>query len=464
MSGSDEETRPISVAELLARNGTLGAPPVSRRRRKRNKGEARTVAELTGEIPILTPVTEVKPVVRAPEAVTTAPAPVEPAPEPAEPAPETAELVAEPAEPVAEPAVEPVDEAPAEIAPEDTADTATQTVVEEAAETAEDTHQDAAPAVADADRNGQVPAPQTAEEADYEAHIRQRDDDIESLRHGPRRRPSFFRKPRLPERPSTPEPVAAPETNGTAEAIHSAETTSAVEPAGTIGTAETEAAAINATAETVSPPEAISSAETVTLGVVDDESDAEHMTFDPVEEAEADPSHEDLAQLAAIKAVSVKPPTEPEPVSTPTTGAALLGAPPMPDLATRQGVGPATAAGKSDLDLVGQFLGDRDLTTRDHSPKPAAGAPRRQAVRNTLWAVGQCFLSVAFGAGLFFAFDQLWRWSNVVAFVLSVLVILGLVVGVRVVRKAEDFTSTMIAVLVGALVTLGPLVLHLPAS
>ena len=45
------------------------------------------------------------------------------------------------------------------------------------------------------------------------------------------------------------------------------------------------------------------------------------------------------------------------------------------------------------------------------------------------------------------------------ALALSVLVILGLVVGVRVVRKTEDIASTLIAVAVGAMVTLGPLAL-----
>ena len=75
------------------------------------------------------------------------------------------------------------------------------------------------------------------------------------------------------------------------------------------------------------------------------------------------------------------------------------------------------------------------------------------------WIVGQCIIAVAFGAGLFIAFDQLWKWNNIVALVLSVLVILGLVVGVRVVRKTEDIGSTLIAVAVGALVTLGPLAL-----
>ena len=47
-------TRPISVAELLARNGTIGAPAVTRRRRRRRgDSDAVTVAELTGEIPVI---------------------------------------------------------------------------------------------------------------------------------------------------------------------------------------------------------------------------------------------------------------------------------------------------------------------------------------------------------------------------------------------------------------------------
>ncbi len=84
---------------------------------------------------------------------------------------------------------------------------------------------------------------------------------------------------------------------------------------------------------------------------------------------------------------------------------------------------------------------------------------RAESMRFTGMVVLQSFLAVAFGAGLFIAFDQLWRWNNIVALVLSVLVILGLVVGVRVVRKTEDIGSTLIAVAVGALVTLGPLAL-----
>ena len=73
--------------------------------------------------------------------------------------------------------------------------------------------------------------------------------------------------------------------------------------------------------------------------------------------------------------------------------------------------------------------------------------------------VGQCLIAVAFGAGLFIAFDQLWKWNTVVALILGVLVILGLAGGVRVVRKTEDIGSTLTAVAVGALVTFGPLAL-----
>ncbi len=84
---------------------------------------------------------------------------------------------------------------------------------------------------------------------------------------------------------------------------------------------------------------------------------------------------------------------------------------------------------------------------------------RSETMRVGGMVVLQSILAVGFGAGLFIAFDQLWRWNNIVALVLSVLVILGLVVGVRVVRKTEDIASTLIAVAVGALVTLGPLAL-----
>jgi hypothetical protein len=102
--------------------------------------------------------------------------------------------------------------------------------------------------------------------------------------------------------------------------------------------------------------------------------------------------------------------------------------------------------------------GPEDIDLDDDEAAEAAPSTMSSFLRGAL-VVGQCIIAVAFGAGLFFAFDQLWKWNNIVALVLSVLVILGLVVGVRVVRKTEDIGSTLIAVAVGALVTLGPLAL-----
>jgi len=95
----------------------------------------------------------------------------------------------------------------------------------------------------------------------------------------------------------------------------------------------------------------------------------------------------------------------------------------------------------------------------DEGEAVEADQPQGGVFLRGVWVVAQCILAVAFGAGLFIAFDLLWKWNNIVALVLSVLVILGLVVGVRVVRKTEDIGSTLIAVAVGALVTLGPLAL-----
>ncbi|BBZ62728.1 hypothetical protein [Mycolicibacterium monacense] len=103
-------------------------------------------------------------------------------------------------------------------------------------------------------------------------------------------------------------------------------------------------------------------------------------------------------------------------------------------------------------------LDEHDLRDDLRDDDVEAGG-RMSAFLRGAWIVGQCIIAVAFGAGLFIAFDQLWKWNNIVALVLSVLVILGLVVGVRVVRKTEDIGSTLIAVAVGALVTLGPLAL-----
>ena len=334
MTGPEDShgsTRPISVAELLAKNGTIGAPPVGgRRRRRRGDTDSVTVAELTGEIPIVRG-QDVE------EAETTRTLPV----------------VAD--EPVADAGPAPTTNGAAghvdEAEPEDY-----------------DVDDDYADAV-----------------AGYASHIEERDVDADPV--------DFFAPP--PRRPQyTPDPRRF--------------RTSA-----------------SRGAEQMSPD------------LVDDE---DLTVVEPPEIEDED----------AEAAVGEKDNDEPPSYLRSTAGPLFGGQTVADDLARR-----GAPAAPGDV-RRGAPPRPEDIDLEDE--EGTAPAPMSSFLR-AAWVVGQCIIAVAFGAGLFIAFDQLWKWNNIVALVLSVLVILGLVVGVRVVRKTEDIGSTLIAVAVGALVTLGPLAL-----
>ena len=61
--------------------------------------------------------------------------------------------------------------------------------------------------------------------------------------------------------------------------------------------------------------------------------------------------------------------------------------------------------------------------------------------------------------GLFWGFRELWEWSVPFALVLAVVVIFSIVTVTHVVRRSRDLATTLLAVGVGLLVTIGPLVL-----
>ena len=324
---SDDSTRPISVAELLARNGTIGAPPVSgRRRRRRGNSAAVTVAELTGEIPVIR--VDEPPVAQSEE------------PEEQQESWEYAEYEAE--EYVAEEYV-----AEEYVAAEVTAEEYV------AAEVT------AGEYVAEEVTAGEV----TAEPVDAATVV-------------------VYAQPE-PILVAAPPPLAAdplPRRERGPTLSHDPRPLRRV-------------------------------------------SGAEQMTYDPVYDPEdsglIDEPAEDVDELRSYLH---------------STGGELFGGDTVADDLVRRGAEP---------DFV-----------------VAAGAvSRADALRNGVVAVLQSVLAVLLGAGLFIGFDQLWRWNNIVALVLSVLVILGLVVAVRLVRKTEDIASTLTAVAVGALVTLGPLAL-----
>jgi hypothetical protein len=355
MKDSDDpsSTRPISVAELLARNGTIGAPPAGgRRRRRRGNSDAVTVAELTGEMPIITDA-----------AATTGRVPTRSYRQPVVEE-RVEELVEEPApEPIPEPVEDPVEEPLAEeVEPQ----------VEPQVEP------DAEPAL--------EPEPELTEaELDYQAHLDRRDVDPDPIDFAP------------PPRRSK---------------------------AATTGGFPVQAGG----AEQMSPDPVI-------------EDDDEMLDLGPdVDFSEA------LEKHAADDDDDALPQQTPSYLRSDSD--TLFGGQSVADDLARRGRLP----GPEDIDLPNDDAAPTEKVTR---PTEQEGS----AFVRGLWVVVQCILAVAFGAGLFIAFDQLWRWNTIVALVLSVLVILGLVVGVRVVRKTEDIGSTLIAVAVGALVTLGPLAL-----
>ena len=398
MTGSDDSysnTRPISVAELLAKNGTIGAPPVGgRRRRRRGNADSVTVAELTGEIPIIRPTdpdpsaataaveqeveevgevtaaepdAEVSPEIEAGEALPTNGAVDHVAVEPDTAEPETPE--------------------PEAVEPETAEPEAAEPEVDEAEDDeAEDDDSDAGGSDA-----GEVDDDYADAVAEYAAHLEQRDAD--------------------------PDPVDF-----------------LVPPPKRFGFGRQSKDSVAVDAEQMSPDP------------LDDDGGETDLLDSPVDLVEP-PEIEDLDNEAALDAED----RDELPSYLRSTQEPLFGGQTVADdLARRGGSGPAP----DDLDLDEADDLDADDEDGEHDePRPMS------SFVHGLWIVGQSIIAVVFGAGLFVAFDQLWKWNNIIALVLSVLVILGLVVGVRVVRKTEDIGSTLIAVAVGALVTLGPLAL-----
>jgi len=343
MTGPEDSysnTRPISVAELLAKNGTIGAPPVGgRRRRRRGNSDSVTVAELTGEIPIVSGHD-----VDENETTRTIPAVTD--------------------EPVSTNGVgSHVDEVELDEA-------------EAEAEPAEDEYQDED--VDDDEYAGAV--------ADYATHVEQRDTgaDLDDFFAPPPRRPQY---------------------------------TPAQRQFGSVGRG----------AEQMSPDP------------VDEDDDL----FDSPADLAEEPEIEDEDTEASFDERVEDKDEDELPSYLRSSAGTLFGGQTVADDLAR-----GTRPRPEDIDL------EDDEDVEVETAESGMSSFLRAA-----WVVGQCIIAVAFGAGLFIAFDQLWKWNNIVALVLSVLVILGLVVGVRVVRKTEDIGSTLIAVAVGALVTLGPLAL-----
>ncbi|GAB99034.1 hypothetical protein GONAM_06_01440 [Gordonia namibiensis NBRC 108229] len=111
-------------------------------------------------------------------------------------------------------------------------------------------------------------------------------------------------------------------------------------------------------------------------------------------------------------------------------------------------------------------------SAEDQAAKPAATVDEPDEIRPdqaeseerspaAAWLLifGQAVAGLVVGIGLFWGFTELWRWNPYFALVLAVLVIFGIVTLSHVVRRTKDLTTTLLALGVGLLVTIGPLVL-----
>ncbi|MDI9901240.1 hypothetical protein QM716_15385 [Rhodococcus sp. IEGM 1409] len=175
-------------------------------------------------------------------------------------------------------------------------------------------------------------------------------------------------------------------------------------------------------------------------------------------------------ERAATQSPSLRPPILPPRVPTPVAQTPAP-APAAPDDSTEL-IDKIADADSSEAESTAVVDLVKAPAVADSSKKSTAVAgpetdveaePAREEAgeRNSIreWAVlaGQVVVALIVGGAMFKGFEKLWDMLPWVALVLALIVIVGLVAVVRVLRKTDDITSFVIAVVVGMIVTLGPL-------
>jgi hypothetical protein len=97
----------------------------------------------------------------------------------------------------------------------------------------------------------------------------------------------------------------------------------------------------------------------------------------------------------------------------------------------------------------------------EEEPEDAA---QRSPAKEWLIMIGQLAVGVLGGAALWLAFNFLWRSAPAAALVVALAVTVGLVLLVRKIRRADDLQTTVLAVLVGLIVTVSPAAMLLVKS
>ncbi|MET9629300.1 hypothetical protein ABZX92_17745 [Lentzea sp. NPDC006480] len=108
--------------------------------------------------------------------------------------------------------------------------------------------------------------------------------------------------------------------------------------------------------------------------------------------------------------------------------------------------------------------GPAGLDDADEVTEEPEEEPNRSPAKEWLIMIGQLAVGVLGGAALWLAFNFLWRSAPAAALVVALAVTVGLVLLVRKIRRADDLQTTVLAVLVGLIVTVSPAAMLLVKS
>ena len=405
-----EDTGQISVAELLARNGQKTNLTAGGRRRRGVKGGI-SVAELTGEIPVVRdePGDRSAPVVDEPQDE----APDTAANEPTSSASDGNTTTSSRPQPARPQSTRPTPYQPAgkrdKQQPEPELLSGSTTV---AGDLLNRSHDDTARGLRPA-----APAAQGSERRPYGST---------QAEQGRARRSAGFQPPRSTE-------SAEPKTDVTSRAP-------------LVESPHAALVEVDDLAKTAVTPR-------ITRGnEVDDKKTADKKTADKkiADEKATDESADEAGTQVIPEVVDLtKPTTDDDPADSTTAD---------PKTADTASTGSRADRRKSaSKDKASKDTASKDTGSKDKSPVKGKGG----AVRQWLVLIGQAVVSIVVGALLFKGFEQLWDVLPWVALVLSVLVIVGLVAVVRILRRTDDLVSIVIAIAVGVFVTLGPLAFQL---
>lgn len=127
-----------------------------------------------------------------------------------------------------------------------------------------------------------------------------------------------------------------------------------------------------------------------------------------------------------------------------------------------KGVAAVAAERAADDAAAGDHLASDDEVAAARDAEAGDEVTEDDTQRSPVWSwlglIGEVVLGLVIGAGLFWGFTVLWQQYVYLALVLAVLVIFATVTFAYVLRK-RDLPTTLLALAVGLIVTIGPLVM-----